>query len=111
MPTKPTPTSLPKAPLLLAFGAHPDDIEFGCGGVIAGEAATGRRIHFVVCSRGEAASNGTPAQRVNVQLLGEGYAIEWPDLDEHIGMKGLLAGRRSGESPASFKRWLANKKN
>jgi len=45
------------------FGAHPDDIEFGCGGVIAREAVGGRPIHFVVCSRGEAASNGTPAGR------------------------------------------------
>jgi LmbE family N-acetylglucosaminyl deacetylase len=48
---------------ILAFGAHPDDLEFGCGGVIAAEGQAGRRIHFVVCSRGEAASNGSPAQR------------------------------------------------
>lgn len=48
---------------LLAFGAHPDDIEFGCGGVIARETQLGRAAHLVVCSRGEAASNGTPAQR------------------------------------------------
>lgn len=48
---------------LLAFGAHPDDIEFGCGGVIARETQLGRPAHLVVCSRGEAASNGTPAQR------------------------------------------------
>lgn len=48
---------------LLAFGAHPDDIEFGCGAVIAGETRRGRPAHFVVCSRGEAGSNGTPAQR------------------------------------------------
>jgi LmbE family N-acetylglucosaminyl deacetylase len=48
---------------LLAFGAHPDDIEFGCGGVIARETALGREAHFVVCSRGEAGSHGTPAQR------------------------------------------------
>jgi hypothetical protein len=40
------------------------------------------------------------------QILGDGYAIEWPDLDEHIGIEGLLAGRPSGESPASLKRWL-----
>lgn len=38
------------------------------------------------------------AERQNWQLLGDGYAIEWPDLDEHIGIEGLLAGRRSGES-------------
>jgi LmbE family N-acetylglucosaminyl deacetylase len=49
---------------LLAFGAHPDDIEFGCGGVIAREAQLGRPVHLVVCSRGESASSGTPAQRM-----------------------------------------------
>jgi N-acetylglucosamine malate deacetylase 1 len=48
---------------LLAFGAHPDDIEFGCGGVIALETRAGRGAHMVVCSRGEAASHGTPEQR------------------------------------------------
>ncbi|HWY31764.1 MAG TPA: PIG-L family deacetylase, partial [Candidatus Acidoferrum sp.] len=49
---------------LLAFGAHPDDIEFGCGGVIASETDSGRKVHFVVCSRGEAGTHGTPGQRV-----------------------------------------------
>jgi LmbE family N-acetylglucosaminyl deacetylase len=48
---------------LLAFGAHPDDIEFACGAIVARESASGRAVHFVVCSRGEAASNGTPKQR------------------------------------------------
>ena len=48
---------------ILAFGAHPDDIEFGCGGVIARETRAGNRAHFVVCSRGESATNGTPAER------------------------------------------------
>lgn len=46
-------------------------------------------------------------ERGNSVLLGDGYAIEWPDLDEHIGVEGLVAGRRSGESPESFRRWLA----
>ena len=52
-------------------------------------------------------AHGTPAERQNVQILGEGYAIEWPDLDEHIGIEGLFAGRRSGESEKSIARWLA----
>lgn len=46
-------------------------------------------------------------ERQNWQLLGDGYAIEWIDLDEHIGVEGLLAGRQSGESQHSFERWLA----
>jgi hypothetical protein len=51
--------------------------------------------------------NASPAERKNWRLLGEGYAMEWPDLDEHIGVEGLLAGRMSGESRQSLKRWLA----
>ncbi len=48
-----------------------------------------------------------PQERQNWQILGDGYAIEWVDLDEHIGIEGLLAGKRSGESQRSFERWLA----
>jgi LmbE family N-acetylglucosaminyl deacetylase len=58
---------MPKFPVdhppLLAFGAHPDDIEFGCGGVIALEVQQGRKAHLAVCSRGESATNGTPDER------------------------------------------------
>jgi len=53
--------------------------------------------------------HASPAERQNWQLLGDGYAIEWPDLDEHIGVEGLLAGRRSGESKKSLERWLASR--
>jgi LmbE family N-acetylglucosaminyl deacetylase len=62
---KPTPTSNNAASgaALLALGAHPDDIEFGCGGVIATETRAGRAAHLIVCSSGEAASHGTPAER------------------------------------------------
>lgn len=52
----------------------------------------------------------TTAERKNFELLGDGYAIEFPDLDEHIGMDGLLAGRQSGESRASLDKWLSNRK-
>ena len=40
------------------------------------------------------------------ELIGEGEGIHWPDLDEDISVEGLLAGRPSGESQASFKKWL-----
>jgi hypothetical protein len=54
--------------------------------------------------------SGSLSERHSWQLLGDGYAIEWSDLDEHIGVEGLLAGRRSGESETSFERWLAARK-
>jgi hypothetical protein len=53
--------------------------------------------------------HGTAAERENWCLLGDGYAIEWPDLDEHIGVEGLLAGHRSRESQVSINRWLATR--
>ena len=52
----------------------------------------------------------TEAERQNWELLGDGYAIEWPDLDEHIGVEGLLAGRSSGESARSLQRWLDSRR-
>jgi LmbE family N-acetylglucosaminyl deacetylase len=83
------PKSPPEHPLILAFGAHPDDIEFGCGGVVARETQAGHAAHLVVCSRGESGTNGTPAQRTveakNAAAL-LGATIEFIDLggDAHI---------------------------
>lgn len=48
---------------ILAIGAHPDDLEFGCGAVLLAEAARGSEIFLCVCSRGEAGTNGTPDER------------------------------------------------
>lgn len=54
-------------------------------------------------------AHGTPAKRRNCRLIGGGEGIHWPDLDEDISVAGLLAGRRSGESPTSLKRWLLSR--
>ena len=51
-------------------------------------------------------SHGTPAERVNWRLIGGGEGIHWPDLDEDISVASLLAGRRSGETHESLRRWL-----
>jgi len=45
-------------------------------------------------------------ERGNWRLIGRGHGIHWEDLDEDISVEGLLAGRASGESQASFKKWL-----
>ena len=51
-------------------------------------------------------ADGTPHERANWRLIGGGRGIHWPDLDEDISIEGLLAGRASGESQRSLKRWL-----
>jgi LmbE family N-acetylglucosaminyl deacetylase len=81
---------------MLIFGAHPDDIEFGCGGVVALETQNGRSAHFVVCSNGEAASNGTPEQReaeARVAAKRLGASIEFIELDgdSHLELRAAHA--------------------
>lgn len=53
--------------------------------------------------------NATPKERSNWRLIGKGQGIHWNDLDEDVSVEGLLAGRHSGESQASFKRWLEDR--
>ena len=49
---------------------------------------------------------GSPGERDNYEIIGDGALIHWPDLDEDLSVSGLLAGRRSGESQKSLKKWL-----
>jgi LmbE family N-acetylglucosaminyl deacetylase len=57
-PRPPTPLTRDHPPpsVVLAVGAHPDDIEFGCGGTLAKWASTGSRLHHLVLTDG---SKGT----------------------------------------------------
>ena len=55
-------------------------------------------------------AHGTMAERANWRLIGSGEGIHWPDLDEDISVESLLAGRRSGETQESLRRWLASRK-
>ena len=86
----------------LAVGAHPDDIEFGCGGTLAKWAAAGCEIHHLVCTDG---SRGTwdaaedPArlvvtreheQRNAAAALGgtsEVTFLRWPDGEREAGLR------------------------
>ena len=55
--------------------------------------------------------HATQGERSNWELVGEGQGIRWPDLDEDLSVEGLIAGRPSGESQKSFKRWLEAKRS
>lgn len=50
--------------------------------------------------------HGTPEERRNWRLIGDGVGIHWPDLDEDISIEGMLLGKRSGERQDSLQRWL-----
>lgn len=54
---------------------------------------------------------GTQVERANYELSGAGYGIHWPDLDEDIGIEGLLLGKKSMESPTSFEKWLKRRQD
>lgn len=48
---------------ILALGPHPDDAEFGIGGLLIKEAEKGSQVKILVCSLGEGGSKGTPEGR------------------------------------------------
>lgn len=48
---------------ILAFGAHPDDVELGCGGTLAKHIALGKKVGIVDLTRGELGTRGTVAIR------------------------------------------------
>jgi hypothetical protein len=49
---------------------------------------------------------GTDEERQNFEISGGGFGIHWPQLDEDIGVKGVLMGKKSAESPESLQKWL-----
>ena len=57
------PASAARARRILAVGAHPDDVEFGCGGILIKEVARGHEVTILNLSCGEASSSGDPETR------------------------------------------------
>jgi N-acetylglucosamine malate deacetylase 1 len=79
---------------LLVFGPHPDDIEIGCGGIVACHAALGLRVGLCDLTAADLSSNGTVEERLKEgeaarKALGAEWRdnLRWPD-------------RRIGKDPA-----------
>jgi LmbE family N-acetylglucosaminyl deacetylase len=93
---------LPTPARALAVGAHPDDVEFGCGATLAKWAAAGCDVHHLVCTDG---SKGTwdPKQDLAALVLqrqeeqraaaaalgasGEVVFLGWPDGELASGLR------------------------
>lgn len=50
---------------ILAFGAHPDDVELGCGGTILAAVAEGKKVGIIDLTKGELGTRGT----VDIRLM------------------------------------------
>ncbi|MCS6980622.1 MAG: bacillithiol biosynthesis deacetylase BshB1 [Flavobacteriales bacterium] len=66
---------------ILAFGAHPDDVELGCGGLLAQEIRKGRRAAICDLTAGEAGTRGSPEirreeSRLAARILGLSCRIQ-----------------------------------
>ena len=94
--------NLPVPARALAIAAHPDDVEFGCGGTLAKWAAAGCVINHLVCTDGAKGSwdpdEDTAALVVNRQAeqraaaaalgsTGEVVFLGWPDGELEAGLR------------------------
>ena len=52
---------------------------------------------------------GDAGERANLELIGDGEGVHWPDLEEDLSAESVLAGRPSAESLESFRRWMATR--
>lgn len=96
------PESPPAPARALAIGAHPDDIEFGCGATLARWAAAGCIVHHLVCTDGSKGSwdpsedvaalvvTRQQEQRAAAAALGatgEVVFLGWPDGELETGLR------------------------
>lgn len=69
---------------ILSFGAHPDDIEIGCGGVELKLAAQGCEIYHAILTKGEEGS-----LTINKETLAKTRKLEALNAGEVIGAKSV----------------------
>lgn len=75
---------------VLAFGAHPDDIELSCGGVLLAEKLSGKRTGIIDLTEGELGTRGTAETRATEAA--EGARLLQVDVRENLKMAdGFLA--------------------
>ncbi len=86
----------------LAVGAHPDDVEFGCGATLAKWAARGCTVHHLVCTDGSKGSWDPSKDRAELVVerqveqraaavalgaTGECVFLGWPDGELDSGLR------------------------
>ncbi|MGH1503646.1 MAG: PIG-L deacetylase family protein [Acidimicrobiales bacterium] len=96
VPLVETSRNLPTPERALAIGAHPDDVDFGCGGTLAKWAAAGCEVSVLVCTDG---SKGTWDPQADEAELIERRKVEQRAAAEALGATGevVFLGHPDGE--------------
>jgi LmbE family N-acetylglucosaminyl deacetylase len=90
----------------LAIGAHPDDVDFGCGGTLAKWAAAGCAVHYLVCTDGSKgswdpdrdraeliATRQEEQRQASLEIGGHGRVTFLGEVDGELGSDLGLRGR------------------
>ncbi|MEE8209475.1 MAG: PIG-L family deacetylase [bacterium] len=69
---------------ILAIGAHPDDIEIGCGGTLIKYAQEGHQVYLLIATQGELGGEGlvrTEELRRSAEIIGatDLFTFDYPD--------------------------------
>ena len=70
---------------ILAFGAHPDDVELGCGATIAKAVAQGKKVGIIDLTKGEMGTRGTDL--IRSQEAEQAAVILGVDFRENLGFR------------------------
>ncbi len=70
---------------ILAFGAHPDDVELGCGGTLAKEVSMGKKVGIIDLTRGELGTRGSAT--IRDQEANEAAKILGVSVRENLNMR------------------------
>lgn len=76
---------------VLAIGAHPDDIELGCGGALAKHTQQGDMVHLLVLTTGQAGPGNAELRIAEQHLAAEALGVK----QENVFWGGLPDGRVS----------------
>lgn len=81
-------SNLPTPSVVLAIGAHPDDVEFGCGATLAKWSAAGSVVHHLVCTDG---SKGTWNPNADIAALVASRQVEQRNAARALGATGTVS--------------------
>lgn len=70
---------------ILAIGAHPDDVELGCGATVAKEISTGKKVGILDLTKGELGTRGS--EEIRAREAAKAAEILGVEIRENLGFE------------------------